>query len=134
MNFPKFWKGENSLSTMVIPHLKDADNFRCEDKVRQICRKCAEQLSAHLFRWAKQWPSRSTLKTYDKAQRRFVGLDLSLFQDYLMNHFIIKTPDGNQWLLDRSIAARIWSECVADDSPLPEASWAVEAQKRAGAA
>jgi hypothetical protein len=115
-----------------VPNLRDLDDYNKENEVRQICRKCAEQLAPHLFRWEKSFPSMSTVKSWDKAQGRFVGMDLDLFQSFIEDHFSVRTADNKEWRCDRVIADRIWSECVSADSPLPEASFAIEAQKRQG--
>lgn len=127
----RFWQArEESLPVMVVPYLKDCSNWRKEDTVKAQCRKCAEQLVSHLFKWEKQLPSQCTLKTWDTAEKAFRGMDLSLFQDFIMNRFSVRTPDNQEWLLDRSIAARIWAACVADDSPLPPASWVIQLERR----
>jgi hypothetical protein len=117
---------------MTVPTLRDCDNYLKEDLVRQICRKCAEQLAPLLYRWEKSFPSKSCLKTYDKAQKCFLSMDLDLFQSFIEDYFSVRTAD-HEWLLDRSIAARIWAACIADDSPLPPADWAEEARRRHGA-
>lgn len=126
MNFP--WS--DSRPVLVVPYLKDCNDFRKEEQVRQICRKCADQLSAHLFVWRKTFPSRSTIKTWCSDEKKFLGMDLSLFQDFIHNHFSVRTADNLEWLLDSKIADRIWSACIADDSPLPEANWDIEAERR----
>jgi hypothetical protein len=128
MHFP-FWK-RGDLPVLTVPYLRDCDDGRKAELVRQICRKAAEQLSTHLFKWEKQYPSKSCVKSYDPVQRKFLGMNIALFQDFIMNHYSVRTPDGNQWLLDRKLADLIWAECIAADSPLPPASFDIEAERR----
>jgi hypothetical protein len=118
---------------MLVPTLQDLDDYLKEDLVRQICRKCAIQLSVHLFIWKKEFALKDTIKTWCPIERKFLGMDLSLFQEFMQDHFSVRTADHQEWLLDRSIADRIWSECITENSPLPDASWAIEAQKRRAA-
>jgi hypothetical protein len=119
---------------MLVPMLRDLDNFQKVDQVRQQCRRCAIQLSAHLFIWRKAAPSKSTIKSWCPTERKFLGMDIALFQEFIQDHFIIKTKDGNQWLCDPKIAALIWEACVSSESPLPEASWEIEREKQRRAA
>ena len=127
----RFWERDDPILT--VPYLRDADNEMKQTEVRAQCRKCAEQLTGHLFKWERLSPLRSTLKTWDQAQKRFCGMDIEDFQTYLMSHFSIRTADNRQWLLDKKLAALIWEQCVAADSPLPPASFAIEAERRLAA-
>jgi hypothetical protein len=124
----RFWQRDDPV--LIVPYLRDSDDCTKQDKVKEQCRKCVHQLVSHLFRWEKSFPSHSTLKTWDQEQKRFLGLDLEGFQDYLMSHFSIRTEDGRQWLLDKKLAALIWESAVAADSPLLAANWAEEARRR----
>jgi len=121
---------EDGKPVMVVPFIKDTDDWRKHDLVKATCRKCAEQLAGFLYRWAKSWPALSTIKTWDDKEQRFLGMDLSLLQEFIMASFSVRTPDNREWLLDRNIAALIWAECIADESPLPPASWAVESNRK----
>ena len=121
---------DDSRQAMTVPHLRDCSNWRKNDEVRALCRRCAEQLSTHLYRWPKEWPSLSTIKTWNRQEKRFLGMDLSLFQEFIMDHFSIRTADNREWLLDRKIAALIWAECISQDSPLPPAGWKIELDKK----
>ena len=118
---------------MVVPFLKDTDDWRKQDAVKVTCRKCAEQLAPFLYRWAKSWPAPSTVKTWNDKEKRFLGMGLSLFQEFIMNRFSIRTADNREWLLDRKIAALIWAECTGEASPLAAASWQLEFEKRKAA-
>ena len=122
--------GEDNRPIMTVPYLRDCDNWRKADQEKALCRRCAEQLATHLYRWEKKWPALSTVKTWDEKEKRFLGMDLSLFQEFIMNRFSVRTADNREWLLDRKIAALIWAECIADDSPLPPASWAFELNRK----
>jgi hypothetical protein len=119
---------------MLVPMLRDLDDYEKVDQVRQQCRKCAEKLAPHLFIWRKAAPSKSTIKSWCPQERKFLGMDIALFQEFIQNQFSVRTADNKEWLLDRPIADRIWSECVSENSPLPEASWEIEREKQRRAA
>lgn len=127
MRFPFFG---DSLPVMIVPYLKDTNAESKQELVKSICHRCAEQLSVHLFKWERKFPSRSTVKTWSASEGKFLNMDLSLFQEFIMNHFSVRTADNQEWMLDRSIAARIWEQCVSDESPLPPADWNIEGRKR----
>jgi hypothetical protein len=110
---------------MIIPSLSDTRSLQ-QAKVDSQCAECAKLLAAHLYRWVKPYPEKSTIKTWNPKSLCFTGMDLDLFRDYLMQHFTLATQDGREWLLDRSIAALIWDACTQDGSPLPAASWESE--------
>jgi hypothetical protein len=124
------WAKDDARPVMIAPFIKDCEDGRKADLVTAQCRNCAEQLSAHLFVWRKVYPSMTMVKSWDASQKKFLGMDIALFQDFIESHFSVRTSDQREWRLDRLIAVRIWAECIASDSPLPEASWAIEAQRR----
>lgn len=116
---------------MVIPFIKDVNNTLQAGKVAAQCAACAKQLAAgHLFVWRRSFPQQSTVKRWDTASLSFQGMDLDLFRDYLMQNFVLKTPDGKEWALDRAVAAPIWAVCVEPGSALPEASWLIERTRK----
>jgi hypothetical protein len=119
---------------MVIPFIRDIDNGLQAGTVAAQCAACAKQLASHLYVWRRAFPQQSTLKSWDTASLSFQGMDLDLFREYLMRNFTLSTPDGKQWLLDRAVAVPIWAACVAADSPLPEASWQAEIDRKRKAA
>ena len=112
---------------MTIPFLNELRDSRSQAKVTEQCRKCSRQLVGHLYKWT-EGSDIPSLKTW--GQNTFLGVDLPLFQEYLMEHFILLTDDKKQWLLDPAIADRIYAACTADDSPLELASLAIERTKR----
>lgn len=115
---------------MVVPFIADSDAWLKQAEVKAQCQRCAQQLAKHLFVWRKPFPSKDTLKSWDKAQRCFIGMNLEDFQLFVLDHFSVRTADHHEWLLDSKIASLIWEACISADSPLPKASWAVEAQRR----
>jgi hypothetical protein len=119
---------------MVIPFIKDINNSLQSATVAAQCAACATALAPHLFVWRRSFPQQSTLKSWDTASLSFQGMDLDLFQEYLMRNFVLTTADSKEWLLDRAVAAAIWAACVAQDSPLPEASWQSEIDRKRKAA
>jgi hypothetical protein len=132
MNF-KFWEWNNSPEVMVVPFLRDIGDWRKADLVKAQHQKCAQQLASHLFRWERQFPSLSTIKTWNIAEKKFLGMDLSLFINFIQNHYSIRTADHHEWLLDRIIGDRIFAACIAEDSPLPPANWDVERERKKAA-
>jgi hypothetical protein len=112
--------------TMVIPSIRDINDGRQAEKVRTHCAACAQHLAAHLYVWRKAYPEKTTVKHWSKETQSFIGMNITDFQNFLMANFTLKTTDGREWLLDKSIGALIWESCVAADSPLPLASWQVE--------
>jgi hypothetical protein len=112
--------------TMIIPTIADVRNCTQAEKVQSQCRECSKLLAPHLYVWHKPFPEKPTVKRWNPDSLSFTGMDLNLFAGYLMQQFTLKTADGKEWLLDRSIAALIWAECTDEGSPLPEASWEVE--------
>jgi hypothetical protein len=131
----RLWRAdtEDQREVMVIPYLKDCDDWRKADQVKAQCHRCAEQLAPYFYRWEKKFPERSTVKTWDACERKFRGVDLDLFTLLIEERFRIDTADHRQWRLDKKIAAKIWEQCIAADSPLPAASWTIEAEKRKAA-
>ena len=111
---------------MIIPSLRDTRNERMTVKVDAQCKDCATLLAGHLYRWVKPFPEKATLKSWSADGRCFQGMDIEVFQNYVMEHFDLCTDDNHPWLLDRSIAALIWNVCTDDGSPLPLASWQIE--------
>jgi hypothetical protein len=132
MNILNLWRADHDdqREIMVVPCLRDVQNWRCDDKVKVQCRRCAEQLVPFFFRWAKTFPSLSAVKTWDSREQKFRGLDLDLFALLIEERFRIRTEDGRAWRLDKLIARLIWAECISDDSPLPPASWVIELKKK----
>jgi hypothetical protein len=129
MKFPFFQREDQPV--MVVPFIADSDAWIKQESVKAMCRKAAEQLSKYLFVWRKPFPSKDTIKSWCSIEKRFQGMDLGDFQDFVLDHYSVRTADHQQWLLDSKIASLIWAECIAADSPLPVASWAIEAQRRA---
>jgi hypothetical protein len=116
--------------TMVIPAIVDLRDGRQAAKVQSQCQLCAKQLAGHLYVWRRSFPQQPTVKSWDAASLTFQGMDLDLFRDFLMRNFVLKTPDGKEWALDRVVAAAIWAACIAADSPLPPASWQIEMDRK----
>ena len=112
--------------TMVISSLQDTRNERMKEKVTAQCQECSRLLSNHFFVWRKSFPEKATLKSWSKEGLCFQGMDIQMFENYIMQNFNLVTEDNRPWLLDRSIAALIWNACCAEDSPLGLASWQVE--------
>jgi len=119
---------------MVIPYIKDINDSLQAGRVAAQCQLCAEQLRGHLFVWRKQFPERSTVKSWSTETRSFVGMTIEDFANFVMANFTLKTADGKEWLLDRSVAAMIWAACVEPGSPLSEASWQIEIDRKREAA
>jgi hypothetical protein len=111
--------------TIVIPSLADVRNCTQADKVHSQCQLCAKLLASHLYVWRKSFPERTTVKQWGKKTMSFTGMNIEDFQNFLMANFKLKTMDGREWLLDKTIADHIWQACVAENSPLPLASWNV---------
>ena len=121
---------EDARPILVVPFIRDCRDFRQEEKVKALSRKCAEQLAPYLFRWDRQFPNKPTVKFWDASQRRFLGFEPDTFCLFLEKRFRIQTRDGQSWRLDRAIASRIREACVAADSPPPPASWGIELAKQ----
>jgi hypothetical protein len=131
MNFPKFWG--DGKPTLLVPYLKDCGDFHKQAEVTAQCKKCAVALATHLFVWRKVFPSKSAVKFWCPTEKKFLGMSLQDFQNFVNNHYSIRTADHKEFLLDPSIASLVLEQCIAEDSPLPVASWAVEAQRRRAA-
>src|ERR1700722_13302689 len=86
--------------TMTIPTLADTRDGRQADKVKNTCNECAKLLAAHLYRWEKKYPEKSTVKTWNVESQCFLGMDIADFQNFLMTHFSLRTADGREWLMD----------------------------------
>jgi hypothetical protein len=131
-NRKQFWRDDtdSGLPVMVVPYLKEINNFSYQTKVNAQVHRCAEQLAAHLFKWKKEWPSLSRVMFWSVSEKRFLGLDLDNFAIFIERQFRVQTEDRMAWRLDRVIAARIWATCIADDSPLPPASWQIELNRK----
>lgn len=119
-----------SREKMIIPNLQDCRNERMKEKVDAQCRECSRLLATHLFVWRKPFPEKPTLKSWSRESQCFQGMDIEVFQNYVMQNFNLVTADNHPWLLDRSIAAFIWNACCADDSPLGSASWQEETNRK----
>lgn len=119
---------------MIIPSIKEMGNARYTDKVSAQCRECAKLLAGHLYRWVKPYPEKATLKSWNAHGQCFVGMDIDVFANYLMQRFDLRTDDNHEWLLDRAVAALIWNACTDAASPLPLASWQVETDLKRKAA
>jgi hypothetical protein len=57
-------------------------------------------------------------------------MNIEDFQNFLIEHFVLVTDDNRQWLPDRNIAAMIWNSCTDKASPLLEASWQEETNRK----
>jgi hypothetical protein len=112
--------------TMIIPSLRDLRDGRQAAKVQAQCQLCARQLAGRLYVWRKPPPDRSTLKLWNVETASFTGMTIEDFATFVMANFTVKTADGREWLLDKTVADRIWRSCIDSASPLPEASWEVE--------
>jgi hypothetical protein len=123
-------QGEDNRPIMAVPHIKDTDDWHKADQVKAMCRKCAEQLSEHLYRCERQFPSLGTVKRWDGLQMKFVGLDHQLFREFIEERFSVRTPDGREWRLDPVIGRLIWEQCTAADSPLGPANWDIELERK----
>ena len=111
---------------MLTPHIKDINNSLQAATVAAQCQQCAKDLAGSLYVWRKPFPGKATVKSWDTASLTFQGMDLDLFREYLIRSFVLTTADSKEWLFDRAVAAAIWAACVAQDSPLPLASWEAE--------
>jgi hypothetical protein len=120
--------------TMLIPLIRDVRDGAKAESVTAQCHECAKLLSIHLYKWARPYPERSTVKQWNKETMSFVGLTIEDFQNFLMSNFILKTTDGKEWLADKCVADLIWRACTAADSPLPIASWQEETNRKRKAA
>jgi|SRR5450631_2054785 hypothetical protein len=116
--------------TMVIPSFADLRDGSRTEKVRSQCHACAQQLAKYLYRWERSFPQKSLVKVWEPETLSFVTLDLEAFGNYLTNHFALYTDDGNRWLADRVVADRILQACVSGDSPLPEANWQLQTDRK----
>jgi hypothetical protein len=115
---------------MIIPSLRDLRDGRQSAKVQSQCRACASQLAGLLFVWRKHFPGKGTVKSWSTETQSFVGMSIEDFANFLMASFTLETADGKEWLLDRAVAATIWAACVEPASPLPEASWQIEIDRK----
>jgi hypothetical protein len=119
---------------MIIPSLRDLSSSRHSAKVEKQCREAAKLLAGHLYIWRKPFPEKSTVKIWNTESLSFVGMNIEDFQNFLIEHFVLVTDDNRQWLLDRNIAAMIWNSCTEEASPLLEASWQEERNRKRKAA
>jgi hypothetical protein len=119
---------------MVIPFIRDINNSLQAGTVAAQCAACAKQLAGSLYVWRKPFPGKATVKSWSTDTQSFVGMSIEDFATFLMANFTLKTADGKEWLLDRAVAVPIWAACVAADSPLPEASWQTEMDRKRKAA
>ena len=108
----RLWRADSGSQrpTLTVPFISDCDNWHKTDEVKAICQRAAKQLADHLFRWDRQWPARPRVVTWDHREKRFLGMDMALFQERVMGWFTIKTPDGREWALDRAVAALIMED------------------------
>lgn len=120
--------------TMIIPNLRDLRDERQSATVQAQCQQCAQLLAGHLYVWRKQPPERSTVKSWSTETQSFVGMTIEDFANFLMANFTLRTATGKEFLLDRCIASLIWGACIAPGSPLPEASWQIEIDRKRQAA
>ena len=127
-------KAAGGRLTMIIPTLRDIRDERQAATVAAQCRLCASQLVPHMYVWRKQPPERSTLKLWNVETASFTGMSIEDFANFVMSHFQLKTSDGREWLLDKTVADRIWYSCIAADSPLPLANWQIEMDRKRKAA
>jgi hypothetical protein len=119
---------------MLIPFIKDINNSLQAGTVAAQCERCAMQLAGSLYVWRKPFPGKATLKSWSTDTQSFVGMTIEDFANFLMAHFTLKTADGTEWLLDRAVAVPIWAACVEPGSPLPEANWQAEIDRKRKAA
>ena len=136
VKLPSFFGRQDALPVMVIPYLKDAANWRCEDKVRQTCLSAPNsfrRIYTADIHPAGLMPACLLSNNGQCPRSDFSGLSFDLFIDFIMNHYIVKTADGCQWLLDRYIAIRIWEICCKSDSPLPPANYQIELERKRAA-
>src|ERR1700693_1049962 len=75
---------------MLIPNIKDIRNSLQSAKVQAQCAECARLLASHLYRWKKPYPEKSTVKSWSTESQSFLGMDISLFQQYLIQHFSLR--------------------------------------------
>jgi hypothetical protein len=120
--------------TMIIPSLRDLRDGGQAAKVKFQCEQCAMQLAGSLYVWRKAFPGKATVKSWSTDTQSFVGMTIEDFANFLMANFTLKTADGKEWLLDRAVAVPIWAACVEPGSPLPEASWQAEIDRKRKAA
>jgi hypothetical protein len=130
-NLSQFFREDNSSRpTMFVPYIRDTDNWSKQVEVQTQCKKCAEKLASHLFVWHKTFPYRSTVKFWCPREHKFLGMDLESFCRFIELTFSVRTADNREWRLDKKVASLIFEQCIAADSPLPEASWQVEAERK----
>jgi hypothetical protein len=87
-----------------------------------------------LYVWRKPYPEKATVNSWSSDTQSFVGMTIEDFANFVMANFTLKTANGREWLLDRAVAATIWAACVEPGSPLPEASWQIEMDRKRKAA
>jgi hypothetical protein len=119
---------------MTIPCLRDLRDGAQATKVQGQCAACAMQLAGSLYVWRKPFPGKATVKSWSTETQSFVGMTIEDFATFLMANFTLKTADGKEWLLDRAVALQIWAACVEPGSPLSEASWQTEIDRKRKAA
>jgi hypothetical protein len=119
---------------MVIPFIKDINSTVQAGTVTAQCAACAKQLAGILYVWRKPFPGKATVKSWSTDTHSFVGMTIEDFATFVMANFTVKTSDGKEWLLDRAVAVQIWAACVEPGSPLSEASWQTEIDRKRKAA